>query len=98
MPQYHYTIDLKVNFINPLSTYSNLIINAKNSKEMYLNFFKIEKNILNNNYMVFSNCMQLLNCYSFKTITEAKAKALELNKIALCDYFKHCKELNLSFA
>lgn len=65
---------------------------------MYLNFFKIEINSLNNNYMVFSDCKQLVICFSFVTIREAKQKASELNGIAICDYFKHCKELSLNFA
>lgn len=44
-----------------------------------MDYFIIEKNELNNNYMVHSKCEQLPQCYAFKSKKEAKELAKILN-------------------
>lgn len=49
-------------------------------------FFTIEQNNLNNQYMVFSPFAQLPQCYHFKRKSEANKLCVELNKQANNEY------------
>jgi len=52
-------------------------------------FFIVEKNDLNGQYMVHSKCNQLVQCFAFKSKSDANKAKDELNKKAFEDYQKH---------
>lgn len=52
-------------------------------------FYIVKQNELNNNWMVFSNCDQLINCYNGGGKQSAINMANELNIIANADFQKH---------
>ena len=52
-------------------------------------FFIVERNELNNNYMVHSKCNQLIHCFALKRKKDAKELKDTLNKKAYEDFVKH---------
>jgi len=52
-------------------------------------FFIVEKNMLNNENMVYSKCDQLPQCFHFKRKGEAEKFKNVLNKEAYDDYVKN---------
>ena len=65
----------------------------KNSINIQTELFKIERNELNNSYMVHSKHPNLLDCYSFKYKKDAKQCMNNLNKQVLKDANKHNFEI-----
>ena len=53
-----------------------------------MEFFKVTKNELNGEYMVHSECEQLVQCYAYKGKAKATTAKNELNAQALKDYKK----------
>lgn len=59
-----------------------------------MEFFKVERNDLNNGYMVFSDCEQLNQCFAFKGKIKANKAKDELNEQANKN-FEKLKDLKM---